>query len=187
MIILASGSPRRQELLKNLGLAFKIVNPNIDEIIPKSTPIPKIPLAIALQKAKAVLPQFTPNDIIIAADTIVNYKNEIIGKPKNKQDAELILQKLSGKTHQVYTGVVILYQNKIKKISCVTKVNFNTLSVNEINFYIKKYKPFDKAGAYAIQEWIGLIGINKIEGDFYNVMGLPVSKLYTYLKKIKSI
>jgi len=184
-IILASKSPRRYELLKSLDIKFetKIIE-NIDENFPNSIPIKNIAVYLAKQKAKAYVKQIDKNTIIITADTIVKYKKEVLNKPKDKTEAIKMLKKLSGKKHKVITGVCINTFNKQICFKSVTTVYFNKLSKSEIEYYIDKYKPFDKAGSYGIQEWIGFIAIKKIKGSYYNVMGLPVQKLYNKLQKI---
>jgi septum formation protein len=140
---------------------------------------------IARQKALAVASSLSGNEIVIAADTVVVLGNEIIGKPTSKEDAVYILSKLSGATHRVITGVVILDGNHETAFSDSTTVHFHVLTTEQIEFYVDKYKPYDKAGAYAIQEWIGVVGIKSVEGDFYNVMGLPVSRVMQALQQIK--
>jgi septum formation protein len=184
MIILASQSPRRKQLLEQAEVAFKIIVQETDETIPKNTPIVDVPIAIAKVKAEAIASQTSPDDIIIAADTIVYLNGEIIGKPTDKENAIEILKKLSGQTHQVITGVYMQQNNKTHFFSDTTHVYFNALTDAEIIFYVEKYKPYDKAGAYAIQEWIGVVGIQKIEGCFYNVMGLPVNKVLQSLQAV---
>lgn len=181
-LILASQSPRRKMLLEWAEVEFEIKVKETDETFPAGTNIEEVPVIIARNKALAI--ERSENDIVLAADTIVVLENEIIGKPANIEDARKILKKLSGKTHRVITGVVIM--NGIREISFsdITEVSFHTLTEAQIDFYIEKYKPFDKAGAYAIQEWIGVIGIEKINGDFYNVMGLPVSRVVKTLQQL---
>jgi septum formation protein len=183
-IILASQSPRRKLLLEWAEVPFEIIVKATDETYPLDLPAEQVPEYIAAQKAITVheylqtaLHGEHSNTPILAADTIVVLDNEIIGKPKDKEHAIETLKKLSGKQHRVITGVII-YDGK-KKISFhdITFVEFHPLSDDDIEFYIEKYKPYDKAGAYAIQEWIGVVGIKNIVGDFYNVMGLPVSRV----------
>jgi septum formation protein len=188
--ILASQSPRRQDLLKSVGLDFEIIISSSDEKYPNTLPIQEVPAFIAKNKAKAVAEilasneSFNNNTCIIAADTVVILENTIMGKPLDKNDAILSLKKLSGKTHEVITGVCVAYQQEIILFSETTKVKFHSLTDDQILYYVEHCKPYDKAGGYAIQEWIGLIGIDRIEGDFYNVMGLPVSKLMQKLKQL---
>lgn len=180
--ILASASPRRKQLLEWAEIDFEIIVEETDESYPAGLSPVDISIHIALKKAKAVAKIAGRGRTIIAADTIVVLNNEVIGKPKNREDAISILQKLSGQIHQVITGVVIVAAEKEECFADVTEVEFHFLSQKEIEFYIDKYKPYDKAGSYAIQEWIGVIGIKRINGDFYNVMGLPVSKVVKALK-----
>ena len=180
-IILASASPRRKQLLEQAEIDFEVVVSETDESFPSDLPIPEVPMHIALQKAKAVANLVEANTIIIAADTIVVVDDEIIGKPKDENDAIAILLKLNGKTHRVITGVCIVKDGKEILITDTTLVTFHQLSVEQLTHYVQHYKPYDKAGAYAIQEWIGVVGIKKIDGCFYNVMGLPVSKVLAHL------
>lgn len=182
--ILASQSPRRKQLLEWAEVDFKIVIEPTDESYPAGLEPEAIAMHIAHEKALAVANKIGRNKTIIAADTIVVLKGEIIGKPKDEQDAETILQKLSGSHHKVITGVSILTPVNELLFNDVTDVEFHSLSHDQIKFYVQKYKPFDKAGAYAIQEWIGVVGIKSINGDFYNVMGLPVSRVVQALAKI---
>lgn len=188
--ILASQSPRRQMLLTWADLAFEVIVSDSDETYPATIDLNEVPVYIAKNKAKAVQEKILLsyphhlNKNIVAADTIVVLAGNVLGKPTNKQEAIASLTALSGKTHQVITGVVLLYQGKEYSFSETTLVKFNTLTLAQIEYYVENYKPYDKAGGYAIQEWIGVVGIHSIEGDFYNVMGLPVSKL---LQKIKQL
>jgi len=188
--ILASQSPRRQMLLNWADVSFEVIVSDSDETYPASLDLNEVPVYIAKNKAHAVqekiilsYPQHLQKNIV-AADTIVVLAGNVLGKPANKQEAIASLIALSGKTHQVITGVVLLYQGKEYSFSETTLVTFNTLTFAQIEYYVENYKPYDKAGGYAIQEWIGVVGIHSIEGDFYNVMGLPVSKL---LQKIKQL
>jgi len=185
-IILASQSPRRKQLLQSAEIQFEVMVSDTDETYPTDLPIQEIPVFIAREKANVVQKkldeQQTIATAIIAADTVVVLNNQIIGKPVDRTNAIEILQSLSGKTHQVITGVVVKHSTEEIAFSETTLVHFNSLSSNDIIHYIDTYKPYDKAGAYAIQEWIGIIGISKIEGDFYNVMGLPINRLVTTLK-----
>lgn len=184
-LILASQSPRRKQLLEQAELSFVIRTAHSDEDFPADMEPEQAPLFIASNKAEAVFQTLheaeQQNAIIIAADTVVILDGKIIGKPIDTDDAKNILRQLSGKVHKVVTGVVIFSKNKKEEISEITEVHFLPLSEEQINHYVEKYKPLDKAGAYAIQEWIGLTGIKKIDGDFYNVMGLPVSKVLNKL------
>ena len=180
-IVLASQSPRRQELLRGLNIPFEVQSIDVEENYPERLSDAEIPCYLAEKKANAYSLQ--ENTMLITADTIVWIGKRVLGKPTDKDDAIDILRTLSGKTHEVITGVCITTQKKRKTFSVVSKVRFVELSDEEINFYIEKYRPYDKAGAYGIQEWIGYIGVEYIEGSFYNIMGLPVQRLYTELKK----
>ncbi|WP_133576884.1 Maf family nucleotide pyrophosphatase [Pedobacter metabolipauper] len=179
-ILLASKSPRRQELLKSMDLDFKVRLKEVDESYPEDLLPAEIAVYIAQKKAEA----FTTdrNDhLVITADTIVAYKNEILGKPDDAGHAFEMLTKLSGTNHQVYTGVCIASADKITSFYDVTEVFFNPISSEQINYYIKNYNPMDKAGAYGVQDWIGMIAVERIIGSYTNVMGLPTEKLYRTL------
>jgi septum formation protein len=188
--ILASQSPRRKSLLEWAEIKFDIVVSDTDETYPSALPIEDVPVYIAQQKAIAVAQKLydqtgvETQNCIIAADTVVVLDQNIIGKPEDRAAAVTSIQSLAGKTHQVITGVCILHQGKMESFSEITNVRFHPLTLQQIEYYVDTYKPYDKAGAYAIQEWIGVVGIERIDGDFYNVMGLPVSKL---LQKIKQL
>jgi septum formation protein len=182
-IILASGSPRRQELFKELGLEFSIQVKAVEEIYPPTLKGVEITNYLAELKAAAFM-DLAENDVVITSDTIVWLNNKAIEKPTNKQHAIEMLQEISGKCHEVITSICIKTFTSKKVFYDVTKVCFKSLSLEEINFYVENYQPFDKAGAYGIQEWIGFIGVNKIEGSYFNVMGLPVHKLYEELMKL---
>ena len=186
--ILASQSPRRKQLLEWAEIPFEIIVSDADESYPSGLMMDEVAIFIAKNKALAVLALLNKknndNHIIIAADTIVVLNDEVIGKPTDREDAITILKKLSGQKHKVITGVVILSGEKEIAFADATEVEFHTLTEEKIEFYVDKYKPYDKAGAYAIQEWIGVIGIKSIKGDFYNVMGLPVSRLVQELQKL---
>lgn len=183
MIILGSNSPRRRELLEGLGVPFKVlVFKDTDESYPDDLPASDIAEYIAAKKAVPYIKEGIATDnVILTADTVVVCEGEVMGKPKDEEDAHRMLRKLSGKTHQVYTGVCIVAGDKRKQFSVCTNVTFKNLSDEEIMHYITTYKPFDKAGAYGIQEWIGYVGITGIEGSYYNVMGLPVQRIYEEL------
>ena len=181
--ILGSNSSRRKEILKEIGLDFSVYPSNIDENFNKEMKLENIGVFLAEKKANAIKNELKENDILITADTTVIHNNELLSKPENTLEAKEMLNKLSGKSHKVITGVCLLSKNKKCTFSCETIVTFNNLEIKEIEFYINKFKPFDKAGSYGIQEWIGLIGIEKIEGSYTNVVGLPASMLYTKLKK----
>ncbi len=180
-IILASQSPRRKMLLEWAEVDFEIIVKETDESYPVEMEVETVPVHIARNKALAIN---QPGRTIVAADTVVVLNNEILGKPHDRNDAIDILTKLSGKTHRVITGVVIINNSKEISFSDITEVEFHELSQEQIIFYIDKYKPYDKAGAYAIQEWIGVTGIKSIKGDFYNVMGLPVSRVMKTLQQL---
>lgn len=181
-IILASKSPRRQELLKYICPEFEIRIKEVEEIYPASLAAIEVPKYLAQLKSNAFKSELQTKQIILTSDTVVTLNNKIYGKPKDRADAIQILQELSGKVHEVITGVCLLSTEKEVVFSEHTKVYFKALSNSEIEYYIDNFKPFDKAGAYAIQEWIGMIGIEKIEGDYFNVVGLPLFKLNQALK-----
>lgn len=181
-VILASGSPRRQQFLKDLGLDFTIELRNVEEIYPETLQGHQITDYLAELKASP-FDKLKENDILITSDTIVWLDNKAIGKPKDRNDAIKIFKELSGKKHQVITSICIKTTSEIKIINDTTDVYFKKLSDNEINYYIDNFQPYDKAGGYGIQDWIGYIGVEKIEGSFFNVMGLPVHKLYIELSK----
>lgn len=183
-IILASQSPRRKQLLEWAEVPFEVVVQETDEHFPPGLDPGEVAIYIARNKAIAVQSQRSSNEIILAADTIVLLGDSIIGKPVHREDAVSILLALSGEKHKVITGVVIRKGEEETAFADITEVEFYDLSVKEIEFYVDKYKPYDKAGAYAIQEWIGVVGIKSIHGDFYNVMGLPVSRVVRELHKI---
>ncbi|MFT4061119.1 MAG: Maf family protein [Edaphocola sp.] len=184
-IILASQSPRRKQLLEQAEIAFEICVAHTNEEYPDSLAAEKVPEFIAKEKAAAVwsvLEETQKQDcVVVAADTVVILDGQIIGKPRDEAEAKAILKRLGGRTHKVVTGVAVRSQDKETGFGETTEVHFNPLTDSQIEHYVAQYKPFDKAGAYAIQEWIGVVGIKKIDGDFYNVMGLPVSKLLPYI------
>ncbi len=181
-IILASKSPRRQELLTLMGLNFSVELKDVDESYPENLSAPEIAVYIAEKKAKAF--DANPNAIIITADTIVAINGEILGKPKDHNEAQQMLGKLSGNKHEVYTGVSINHQGKIISFYDQTEVFCRVLNMEEINYYIDNYQPFDKAGSYGVQDWFGLTVVERLNGSYTNVMGLPTEKLYQYLLKI---
>jgi septum formation protein len=181
-IILASRSPRRQQLLQELGIVFETILRDYDESYPDDMEGDEIARYIALKKADSFRNELKDNDIVITADTIVWCNNHVLGKPLNEKDAIRILREISGNTHEVITGVTILSLKKETTFSVSTKVTFETLTQDEIDFYIEKFKPYDKAGAYGIQEWIGIIACSHIEGSYFNVVGLPVQRLYKELQ-----
>ncbi len=183
-IILASASPRRHELFKELGVNFSIKVKEIEENYHEDLKEDEITNYLCKLKADAFTNEILENDIIITADTIVWHYNKALEKPKNAEDAIKMLQELSGKKHKVFSSFCIKTKKSENIISDVTLVSFKKLSLKEIEFYVENYQPFDKAGAYGIQEWIGLIGVTQIEGSYFNVMGLPVHKLYEELMKL---
>jgi nucleoside triphosphate pyrophosphatase len=185
-IVLASQSPRRKQLLQWAEVPFEVIVQATDETFPDGLPVAEVPVHIARQKALAVLEkQVDQETLVIAADTVVVIDNTIIGKPRDREDAIRILQWLAGKKHQVITGVVMRLGPQETAFSDITDVWFHPLTTEQIAFYVDKYQPYDKAGAYAIQEWIGVVGIERIAGDFYNVMGLPVSRVMQALKDFR--
>ena len=187
-IVLASQSPRRKQLLEWAEIDFEIVVKETDESFPNDLSITEVPIYIARNKALAVIasnPSFKERTVL-AADTIVVLKNEIVGKPIDRQNAIDILSRLSGNKHQVITGVVIIKDGKEIVFSDITDVWFHELTKEQIAYYVDHYKPYDKAGAYAIQEWIGVVGIKRVDGDFYNVMGLPVRRVVRVLSEMSS-
>jgi len=181
--ILASKSPRRQQLLKSLDIDFSVRILEIDETYPDYLSKEEVPVYLAELKANAFLSELNEKDLLITADTIVCLGDQILGKPENYNDAFKMLRSLSARKHEVITGVCLSSTKKKVSFYSSTEVEFKELSEEEIDYYIQNYQPFDKAGAYGIQEWIGSIGIRQIEGSFYNVMGLPIQKLYEAIKK----
>lgn len=184
-IILASGSPRRKELMDGLGINYKIkLLPDIDESYPDTLQGEEIPLYICRKKAAAYQSVILPDELIITADTIVWLEDTVLGKPTSDPEAVDMLKRLSGKQHQVITGVCLTTPTGQQCFSVVTEVTFTDLSEEEITYYVSHYHPLDKAGAYGIQEWIGFVGVQKIKGSYFNVMGLPIQKLYQELKHL---
>lgn len=183
-VILASNSPRRRELLAQLCVEFEVApSIEIDECYPLTLPLKEVASYLSCLKANAYKSLIDSNQLIITADTVVLNGNEVLGKPKNQSEAILMLKSLSGCVHDVITGVTITTKEKQVTFSVETKVKFAQLEDDEIEWYIKTYLPLDKAGAYGIQEWIGCIGVKSINGSFYNVMGLPLHRLYNELKR----
>lgn len=180
-IILASGSPRRQQFFKDLDLDFEIRLKEVEEIYSDVLKAEEITNYLAELKANEFLGELSDNDILVTSDTIVWHENKALGKPKDYNDAFQMLQSLSGKTHEVITSVCIKTNGKTDTFHEVTKVTFNTLSDEAITYYLDNYKPFDKAGSYGIQEWIGHVAISRIDGSYANVVGLPVDKVYQHL------
>lgn len=185
-LILASNSPRRKELLTGLGLNFDVrVFENVCEDYPDTLSITEIPVYIAKKKASPYEGRMAADELIITADTIVTLNGNVLGKPKDEQDAFHMLKRLSGKTHQVITGVCLKTIDRQRTFSVTTDVTFKALSDEEIHYYITHYQPLDKAGAYGIQEWIGYVGVTGISGSYFNVVGLPVQRIYQELLKMK--
>lgn len=183
-VVLASNSPRRKELLGGLGISFEVRTlQDIDESYPDTLRGEEIPMYISAKKAEAYRQTMAENELIITADTVVCDNGIVLGKPKDKAEAKQMLQQLSGHPHEVITGVSIVTQEKTVQFASTSKVFFSALTDDEIDYYINVYQPFDKAGAYGIQEWIGFVGVTRIEGSYFNVMGLPIQRLYTELKQ----
>lgn len=181
--ILASKSPRRSELLQSIGIKFKVITKDVVEEYQDNLSKEEIPVFLAELKVQPFLAELESNDLIITADTIVWLKGKVLGKPKDKKEAIRMLHELSGKQHQVISGVCLTSKRKQVSFHSISTVHFKKLTPIEIEYYVSQYKPFDKAGAYGIQEWIGSIGITHIEGSFYNVMGLPIQRLYEEIQK----
>ena len=181
-IVLASNSPRRRELLSGLGISYEVrVLPDVEESYPAALPVGEIAEYIAREKAEAYKSVMTDDELLITADTVVVCKGEVMGKPVDEADARRMLHKLSGCTHQVTTGVCLTTTGAHRSFSVTTNVSFKNLSNEEIDYYVANYHPMDKAGAYGIQEWIGYIGVTGLEGSYFNVMGLPVQRIYKEL------
>ena len=184
-VILASGSPRRRELMAGLGVNYEVrILPDVDESYPDTLQGEEIPLYIAKEKADAYIPMMQPDELIITADTIVWLDGKVLGNPRDREDALQMLRTMSGRTHEVFTGVCITTTDWQRSFTAQTEVRFATLSEDEIIYYVDNFKPMDKAGAYGVQEWIGFIGVENISGSYYNIMGLPVQKLYRELLKV---
>lgn len=181
-VLLASNSPRREELLRGIDIDFEIkVLPDIDESYPTDMPNEEVAEYVALKKARSYTNSLKEDELIITADTVVLLDNKIYGKPTNKKEAKEMLQNLSGKTHRVISGVCLTSTAKQTSFSVVSDVEFSTLTNQEIEYYINRYAPFDKAGSYGVQEWIGYIGVKHISGSYFNIMGLPIQRLYREL------
>ncbi len=181
-IVLASKSPRRQSLVEEMGFPFEVRIKEVEENYPADIPVEQVPVYLAELKSTPLLSSLREREILLTSDTVVIHNDTILGKPKDKADAQRMLQILSGTSHKVVTGVCLTSNSHSVSFAETTIVHFSTLTEREINYYIEKYQPFDKAGSYGIQEWIGAIGIHKIEGCYYNVMGLPVNKIYSVLR-----
>ena len=187
-VFLASGSPRRHKLLEKMGIVFEYLPLEVDEKYPQHlTPVEVAEYLSQLKLSPVIQENYPDNAIFIACDTIVVVENKMIGKPKNEEDAKSILRQLSGREHTVITGVTVMMSSQKMTSHQATKVKFKMLSEEEIEYYIGKYKPFDKAGAYGIQEWIGYVGIEYVEGSFYNIVGLPTQLLWEMLEQIITI
>ncbi len=182
-LVLGSKSPRRQELLAGMGFDFEVRTKDTDEDFPATIPFKDVPVFLAEIKANALTDDLKKGEVLITSDTIVLLENEILGKPTSPENAKEMLQKLAGKSHEVITGVHLKSLEKSVSFSVSTNVFFKPLTDEMISFYIENYKPFDKAGAYGIQEWIGFVGIERIEGSYFNVVGLPVAELWDALNK----
>jgi septum formation protein len=184
-VILASNSPRRKELLSGLGIEYQVRTlADIDESYPTHLQGEEIPLYISRAKAKAYAATMHPDELIITADTIVWLEGKVYGKPKDEADARRMLRDLSGRTHQVITGVSLTTASFQRSFATTSEVTFDNLSEEEIDYYVRCYKPLDKAGAYGVQEWIGFIGVKHIEGSYFNIMGLPIQRLYKELTNL---
>lgn len=184
-IILASGSPRRQHLLKEIGVQFDVMTPDVEEVWPENLKREQIPLYLCELKAQSFSPDVLRADtLLITADTIVLHNGDVVGKPAGREDAIRILKKLSGSKHEVITGVCLRSSKEIHSFTVESEVWFRSFDEAEIAWYVDTYKPYDKAGAYGIQEWIGYVGIERIHGSFYNVMGLPTQRLYHEMLKM---
>lgn len=184
-VILASNSPRRKELLAGLGVDYEVRTlPDVDESYPETLLGADIPLYIAKEKADAYVAMMQPGELMITADTIVWLDGRVLGKPRDREDALQMLRTMSGRTHEVFTGVCITTTDWQRSFTAQTEVRFATLSEEEIAYYVDNFQPMDKAGAYGVQEWIGFIGVENISGSYYNIMGLPVQKLYRELLKV---
>ncbi|WP_025068927.1 Maf-like protein [Bacteroides gallinarum] len=185
-VILVSNSPRRKELLAGLGVSYEVRTlPDVDESYPETLQGADIPLYIAKEKADAYRDMLQPGELMITADTIVWLDGKVLGKPKDREDALRMLRDMSGRTHEVFTGVCLTTTEWQRSFAARTEVSFSVLGEEEIAYYVDKFRPMDKAGAYGVQEWIGFIGVENISGSYYNIMGLPVQRLYRELIKIK--
>ena len=184
-IILGSQSPRRRELMAGLDIPFSCVTIDADESYPANLTAGDIPMYISRAKARTYMSELQDNDLLITSDTIVWLNGEMLGKPQDEVEAKAMLARLSGQTHEVYTAVCFADKNgELETWVDCTKVTFNTLSPDEIDYYVQKYRPLDKAGAYGVQEWIGYVGVTKMEGSYFNVMGFPICRVYETLRKL---
>lgn len=180
-LVLASTSPRRQFLMREAGFKFRIEKPESDESFPDHMPVEMVPRYLAEKKAESFKPKLSEDEIVMTADTVVIIDGKILNKPANYDDAVRMLTQLSGRTHKVLTAVCLMAKDKQELFQDITKVTFKTLTPGEIDYYIKTCKPFDKAGSYGAQDWVGMVGIEKINGSYFTVMGLPMHKVYKYL------
>ncbi len=184
-VVLASNSPRRKELLSGLGVDYEVKTmPDVDESYPEGLGGEEIAMYIARGKAEAYREVMAKDELVITADTIVWLDGVVMGKPKDEEEAKYMLRQLSGKTHQVITGVCLTTKQMQKCFATVTDVTFATLTEDEIGYYVANYRPMDKAGSYGVQEWIGFVGVENLSGSYFNVMGLPIQRLYVELKKL---
>lgn len=182
-LLLASSSPRRQYLMREAGFEFTVEKPDVEEDFPDTLPVDQVAKYLATKKAEYFRPRLQ-NEIIVTADTVVIINNRILNKPQHRDEAISMLEELSGKTHRVMTGVCILSKEKEESFDDTTHVTFVTLTRDEVEFYVDQYKPYDKAGGYGAQDWIGMVAIEKITGSYFNVMGLPIHKVYQHLKNL---
>lgn len=183
-VILSSKSPRRQSLLKGLEIKFEVLVNDVEEIYPENLPVEKVPEYLARLKAEPFLDSMDEHTVVITSDTVVLLKGKVLGKPKDEEDAKRMLKSLSGNQHQVVTGVCLTEKDKQNSFSTLTNVFFDDISSAEVDYYFEHFKPLDKAGSYGIQEWIGYAKIQKIEGCYYNVMGLPLRDLYIKMTEL---
>lgn len=181
-LLLASKSPRRRELVARLGLPFTVVDIDVEERLPEAVEVSQVAVSLARLKAEGYNGILTPETVLVTADTVVVHRGKVLGKPQTAQQAAAMLQSLSGDSHQVYTGVCLRTDSRSIHFMECTQVYFRDLSKWEIDYYVDRYRPYDKAGAYGIQEWVGMVGVERIDGCYYNVMGLPVVRLYKELQ-----
>lgn len=187
-IILASNSPRRRELLAGLNLPFEVrVLPDVAEDYPDTMPVKDVAGYISREKAAAYKPLLKPGELVLTADTVVLVDDEVLGKPHDEAEARVMLHKLSGRTHQVVTGVTLLAEGIERSFSVCTDVTFKMLAEEEIDYYVREFRPLDKAGAYGIQEWIGYVGVTALNGSYFNVMGFPVQRVWEALQEVKRL
>ena len=183
-LLLGSKSPRRRELLERLGIPCRMVDIDVDETLSEAVAPARVAETLARRKSLAYTTAIADNEVLVTADTVVVHEDTVLGKPHSSEEAVAMLQMLSDCTHQVYTGVCLRGSESMVSFTECTDVSFHHLTLQEITYYVNTYRPFDKAGSYGIQEWIGMVGIDRIEGCFYNVMGLPVARLYKELKRL---